>query len=141
MTSPDNGVLLDTHALIWLREDNPKLGLQSRRLADDALNRSALFISSAVFWEVAWAAEKRQLILHAENPAAWRRNLFARGLREIPMDGDIALRSVFFKKWNRDLFDCLYAATAVAKKMRLLTADAELLKIKTRGLSLANAAK
>ena len=134
------GVLLDTHALVWMHHNNPKLGPASRRLIADALDRRALFISAAAFWEVAWTA-KRKKIMTDTDLSAWRRDLFALGLREIPMDGEIALRSVSFKKWDRDLFDCLFAATAAAKKIRLVTADSELLKIKMRGLSLADARK
>ena len=139
--TPTNGVLLDTHSLIWLDTDNPKLGANSRRLADDALYGRALFVSAAVFWEVALLTEKGKIILPIADPAAWRRGLLIRGLREIKIDIKTAMESVAYKKWSKDLFDCLYAAVAVAGKMRLVTADGELLKIKTRGLSLADATK
>ena len=138
---PSESVLLDTHSLIWLDSRNPKLGPQSRCLADDALGRSVLFVSSAVFWEAALLTEKGRITLRIADPAEWRRELIARGLREIKIDIQTAMASVGYKKWSKDLFDCLFAATAIAEKMRLVTADAELLKIKLRGLSLADATK
>ena len=139
MPSPES-VLLDTHALVWLEESNPKLGPQSRRLAADALSRRALYVSVAAFWEAALLEEKGKISL-GNAPLQWRRRLLSEGLHEIMPDGATVMKSVALKRWNKDPFDCLFAATAIAEKMRLVTADAELLKIKLRGLSLADATK
>ncbi|MDA1276364.1 MAG: type II toxin-antitoxin system VapC family toxin [Verrucomicrobia bacterium] len=43
-------LLLDTHALIWFLEDDPKLSLTARAAIGDARNRS--YVSDATAWEV-----------------------------------------------------------------------------------------
>lgn len=44
-------LLLDTNALIWWLEDNPKLGQRARALIADA--RTEVFASTVSLWEIA----------------------------------------------------------------------------------------
>ena len=44
-------VLLDTHALIWLDQDDPSLGAEARKRADLALQQGRLAVSAISFWE------------------------------------------------------------------------------------------
>lgn len=46
-------VLLDTHALIWLDQDDPSLGAEARKRADLALQQGRLAVSAISFWETA----------------------------------------------------------------------------------------
>jgi len=54
-------VLLDTHALIWLDQDNPALGPKARNLADLALQQGCLAVSAISFWEVAMLIAKGRI--------------------------------------------------------------------------------
>ena len=46
-------IVLDTHVLIWLDQDNPKLGPKCRTAVDEALAQDDLAVSAISFWEVA----------------------------------------------------------------------------------------
>ena len=46
-------IVLDTHVLLWLAEDHPRLGRRASRLADAALHREELHVSAISFWEIA----------------------------------------------------------------------------------------
>ena len=43
------GVLVDTHVLLWLLEDNPRLGATAR---DRIAQSPAVFVSAASTWEL-----------------------------------------------------------------------------------------
>ncbi len=139
MVNPPDGVLLDTHTLIWLDSGDSRLGPQSRRIIAAALDRRALIASAGVFLETAWRVAKGKITLEI-SVSEWRRKWLAR-LRESPIDGDIAVLSADLREMNKDPFDCIFMATAILRRMRLLTADEGILKIKMRGLSLADARK
>jgi PIN domain nuclease of toxin-antitoxin system len=51
-------LLLDTHAVLWFVEDDPRLSAAAREAISDPANE--LHVSPAVFWEVAikedWAS-------------------------------------------------------------------------------------
>ena len=140
MVTPTAGVLLDTHALIWLRDGSPRLGEESRRMAETALDCRALFISAASIWEAALLAEKNRIALR-DGALKWRENLLAHGFKEIPMDGEIAARAAAMREMHKDPFDCIFIATAILHRAYLLTADGKILRVKMRGLSLADARK
>ena len=122
-------ILLDTHVLVWLDQDNPNLGPQCRTEIDKALADDALAVSAISFWEVAMLAAKQRLAL-AVGLGEWRRNLIAGGLRELPVDGRIGLLAAGLGI-HRDPADRLIAATATINAAALATADQRLLRWQT----------
>ena len=52
-------IILDTHALIWLDEGNPRLGQRALEQIDDALKDSRLYISTISYWEAAMLNVKK----------------------------------------------------------------------------------
>ena len=113
-------ILLDTHALIWLLADSPRLSATTReRLsAPDA----ELFFSSVSILEIA--------IKHSLKPEAMpcapdeiRTDAVASGLQEIKFDSFHA-KAVGDLPWlHRDPFDRMLVAQARTEKMLLLTHD------------------
>ena len=61
------------------------------------------------------------------HPAVWRRERLQSGLREIPVDGQVAVESVLLMNtgFQRDPADQLIVATAMPAGMRLATTDAK----------------
>ena len=118
-------ILLDTHVLVWLDQDNPNLGQQCRTAIDEAVADDALAVSAISFWEVAMLAIKQRLAfdiaLHH-----WRRDLIAGGVRELPVDGRVGLLAAELEL-HRDPADRLIAATATLHEATLATADQRLL--------------
>ncbi len=119
-------ILLDTHALWWQGEGNPRLGPRARRVIERAFEENEAAVSAISFWEVAMRVQKNQLDFLSD-VAAWRHDMLSRGLREIPVDGDIATRAGLLADMHGDPADRLIVATAL-EGHQLLTADRRLLE-------------
>ena len=118
-------ILLDTHVLLWQREGSPKLGPRARRMIEHAFEEKDAAVSAISFWEVAMRVQKGHLGFFSD-VAAWRHELIRRGLHEIPVDGDIAVRAGLLPDLHGDPADRLIVATAL-EGHQLLTADQRLL--------------
>lgn len=118
-------ILLDTHVLIWLDQDNPKLGPKCRTAIDEALAEDDLAVSAISFWEVAMLVAKQRLAI-AMALGQWRRDLIAGGIRELPLDGRVGLLAADMEL-HRDPADRFIAATATINEATLATADQRLL--------------
>ena len=119
-------ILLDTHVLHWYELGVPELGTQTIAALDAAWQRGEIVVSAASFWELALHVMLRRIEL--DRPiAVWRRELLAAGLRELPLDGAIAIASVDLRNLHKDPADRFIAATALAWDATLVTADRKLL--------------
>ena len=56
-------LLLDTHVLIWLDQDNSSLGPKARKRADLALQQGRLAVSAISFWEIAMQVAKGRITM------------------------------------------------------------------------------
>lgn len=119
-------ILLDTHALIWLVEADPKLGKNVRELADQALKDNELATSAITFWEVAMLAQRNRLELSLPTDV-WRRRLLDMGLMEIPVTGDIGITAADLQGFHGDPADRFITATAILGGGTLMTADEAIL--------------
>lgn len=122
-------ILLDTHVLVWLDQDNPKLGPRCRTAIDEALAEDDLAVSAISFWEVAMLVTKQRLAI-AIALSQWRRDLIAGGIRELPLDGRVGLLAADLEL-HRDPADRFVAATATINEATLATADQRLLTWQT----------
>ena len=118
-------ILADTHALIWLRTGDARLGTGARRALDDALRGEELAVSAMTFWEVAMLKGKGRLDF-PEDVGLWRRELLGQGLAEIPVDGEIGIRANPLPCFHADPADRIIVATAQAGH-RLVTGDERIL--------------
>ncbi len=119
-------ILLDTHVLIWLDQDDPALGGNARTAADEALRDGALAVSAISFWEVAMLAARGRIEIGLPI-FRWRLDLLGSGLIEIALDGQVALAASALVGFHRDPADRFIVATAQAAGATLLTADQRLL--------------
>ena len=119
-------ILIDTHALIWLDQDDPALGRDSRKLADEALSEGLLAVSAISFWEIALLALKGRIAIDLD-VERWRLDLIGTGLVELPLDGGIGLMAAHLEDLHGDPADRFILATAKANDATLLTADKQLL--------------
>ncbi len=120
-------ILLDTHALIWMDQDDAALGKAARRFVQTAWDSGGVAVSAISFWECEMLHGAKRLKL-PPSPGQWRAELLAAGLIEIPIDGEIAMLSVRLDLAHKDPADRLIAATAIIKGAALLTADSKLLQ-------------
>lgn len=114
-------LLLDTHVLLWLMEQNPRLRRSARSLIADA---SEVYVSSASLWEIAikWRLGKIE-----EDPQTVLDQLGAAGLRELQVTNRHAVATGRLPLLHNDPFDRLLVAQAMTEPMRLLTSDEQLL--------------
>ena len=117
--------LLDTHVLLWRERGDRRLGLRTREEIDLALAEGDAAVSVISFWEVAMRVQKGQLGFFLD-PYAWRLDLMAQGLIEIPPDGNMTVRAGLLPDMHGDPCDRLIVATAL-EGHELVTADARIL--------------
>jgi PIN domain nuclease of toxin-antitoxin system len=117
-------ILLDTHVLLWLVAGSPRLGTRARGQIQSAWAQGEVAVSSFTFWEIALLHASGRLDLDVA-PRALRRRLAADGLQTVPVDAEIAFRSVELgaEGFHADPADRIIAATAIVGGYRLSTAD------------------
>lgn len=133
-------ILLDTHAAVWLATDDPKLGDQSRRQAEEASRNGGLMVSAISFWEIALLTAKNRLQTGTA-PMELRTLLLESGVQERPLAGDIAIFSAAFDGLHADPADRFIAATAIVHDATLVTADENLLHWRHKALRRQDARK
>ena len=118
-------LLLDTNVLLWLVLGDRRLGAGAHRATDDALAAGNAAVSAISFWEIALLHKKGRIKLPWAVEVL-RRYLLDHGLKELPVDGEVAMRSVFLTDLHGDPADRIIVATAMGGH-RLVTADRRLL--------------
>ena len=115
-------ILLDTHVLLWQERGDRRLGLQTRRTLERALQIGDAAISAISFWEVGMLIRKSRLDFSLDLDA-WHQDLLDQGLVEIAVDGRIAARAGLLPNMHGDPADRLIVATALVDGHQLVTAD------------------
>ncbi len=119
-------IVLDTHALLWMDRNDPMLGPQARSLIEDTWRSDVVAVSAISFWETALLADRGRIVLPV--PAeVWRVDLLQAGLREIALDGRVALFANRLEGLHRDPADRFIVATSYQLGARLVTADTQIL--------------
>ena len=118
-------ILLDTHVLLWLLRDDPKLGKEIRQVIGGRWPTREIAACSISFWEIGMRLQKGRLELPSELNA-WRATLLESGLVELPVDGEIAVRAGLLPDMHGDPADRIIVATALTGHT-LATADREIL--------------
>jgi PIN domain nuclease of toxin-antitoxin system len=120
-------IVLDTHVLVWADTDDRRLGKKARALLDSAWSSGCVAVPSIAFWEVGLLQQRRRLTLPA-SLKEWRESLLAAGLVELPLDGEVAIRSLELTGLHDDPADRFVVATALVRNASLMTADERLLE-------------
>jgi PIN domain nuclease of toxin-antitoxin system len=116
-------LLLDGQALLWLLDDNPRLGPQARRAITSA---QGVHVSAATVWELTIKAMLGKLSV----PADLSTRLTAQGLELLSITAGHAEAVRDFPELTRhDPFDRLLVAQASRTGLQLLTADKVLLDL------------
>jgi PIN domain nuclease of toxin-antitoxin system len=135
-----NGILLDTHAWIWLAVGDARLAKLEARMNREAAT-GQLFLSAVSVYETATIGIEtdtrrrrgRQAVSMRPTVREWVRDAIrATRVVVLPMDEDIALSSALFHSTHADPFDRIIVATALRDDIRLLTADAQIIEFATR---------
>jgi PIN domain nuclease of toxin-antitoxin system len=119
-------IVLDTHVLIWMDQDDPKLGRQTRGLIEQVWIEGKVAVSAITFWESALLHTRGRIQLPG-TPQEWRHDLLTAGVAEFPLDGSACILAAQFEGLRKDPADRFIAATALRHAATLVTADERLL--------------
>lgn len=116
-------LLLDSQALLWLLDDNPRLGAKARRAITTA---QGVHVSAATVWEFTIKTMLGKLTV----PDDLARRLPEQGLELLSITAEHADAVRLFPELiPHDPFDRLLVAQASCTGLRLLTADRVLLDL------------
>lgn len=116
-------LLLDSQVLLWLLDDNPRLGPQARQVITSA---QGVHVSAATVWELTIKTMLGKLTV----PDDLSKRLTGQGLELLSVTAEHAEAIRDFPELTRhDPFDRLLVAQAALTGLRLLTADHVLLDL------------
>lgn len=117
-------LLLDSQVLLWLLDDNPRLGAQARETVRSA---RGVYVSAATVWELTIKSMLGKLTIPADLTAV----LAGQGLLLLNVTAEHAEAIRDYPELTRhDPFDRLLVAQSDRTGLRLLTADRVLLGLR-----------
>lgn len=119
-----NGLLLDTHVWYWYLVGSDRLPAGLKEAIDDAPEGCRL--SPISVWELGMLGQKGRVRMSGGVGAWLARALEAFPVREAPLTGAVARRSLEIELEHRDPADRFLAATALVYGLELLTVDRRL---------------
>jgi PIN domain nuclease of toxin-antitoxin system len=127
-------LLVDTHTLIWMVEQAPKLGAQTAEALNRAGWENRIAVSAITPWEIGLLVNKGRLQLGAD-VMHWIRTALAQpGVRLAALEPEIAVESTRLPfEMHADPADRILVATARHLGATLVTADAALLELAGNG--------
>ena len=117
--------LLDTHTLLWLVENNPKLSKQSRRLL--AQNNFQFYVSIITFWELTIKVNIGKLSTQISIEELYNK-IFSSKIKILSLDYLHIKKYEGLELHHRDPFDRILIAQAQEENMTIITKDANFAK-------------
>lgn len=109
-------LLLDTHAVLWWRTNDPQLGRAARRAIASA---ETVFVSSASAWEVAIKTALGKLRL----PGPFEAGVDESGFTKLPVTFAHAAAVATLPPHHTDPFDRMLIAQAIVEGCTVVTSD------------------
>lgn len=110
-------LLLDTHALIWVFDNNPTLSKEAREAIADGQNE--VFVSAVTAWEIAIKRSLNKLELQGDYQNGLKRYRFT----PLSISTKHALAVETLPQHHADPFDRLLIAQAQLENLTLVTRD------------------
>ena len=134
-------IVLDTHALIWIVDDDAKLGQDARVRIEETVKSDRVAVSAITPWEITMLVEKGRLQLKQEVQLWINKSLALPGIFLAPIEPAIAMDSVRLPgNFHADPADRFIVATARYYDIPLMTADSAILSYaKTGNVQVVNA--
>ena len=127
-------LVVDTHTLIWMVEEAPRLGVQTAEVLNRAGWENRIAVSAITPWEIALLVSKNRIKLGAD-VMDWIRDALAKpGVRLVPLEPEIAIASTRLPwEMHADPADRILVATTRHLGATLVTADGALLEFARQG--------
>lgn len=110
-------LLLDTHVLLWVMNDDPALPAKAREIISRA---ESVYASSVSIWEISIKAGLGKLRINQDR---FMSGLLETGFEPLPVTWEHADTVRHLPDIHRDPFDRMLIAQAVSEPLRLMTAD------------------
>lgn len=127
-------ILLDTHVLLWLVMEDPRLGAAARDRIERTRRESPVYVPPIAFWEIGMNISKRRFAL-GRPLRDWTASVLAvRNVFLAPFDETIAIDAAELADGlHGDPADRIIIATARALACPLVTADQRINDYAARG--------
>lgn len=122
-------LLLDTHVWLWSLVDPDRL--PPRVAAALTADGTRLWLSPLSVWEALLLIERKRLVVDAPGDRWIREALERAPLEEAPVTHEVAFASRALKTRHRDPADRFLVATAQVFDFTLVTADRDLIRMKS----------
>lgn len=122
-------LLLDTHVFLWLLAEPERLGHQLRTIEDPA---NELLLSAASSWEIAVKVRLGRLDLPLSPARYIPDRMRAIGAEPLAVEHAHALAVSDLPMLHRDPFDRILVAQARHLRLRIVTADADIVRYDVR---------
>jgi PIN domain nuclease of toxin-antitoxin system len=121
-------ILLDTNALLWLAESDPRLGSEARQIIAGAATTGDILVSPVSFWEIGLLLNKGRISLSKPLPQ-WAEAVVGRSeIRIVPIDAAVAIEAGLLPgSLHGDPGDRFLIATGRVMRASLLTSDRAIL--------------
>ena len=116
-------IICDTHVLVLDALAPSRLSRKTRRRLKEGESAGQLACADISLWGIAMLISKRRLQVDDESETFIQTLLDSRGYRVLPMTAQIAALSQAAEIPGKDPADRLIAATALAARVELLSAD------------------
>jgi PIN domain nuclease of toxin-antitoxin system len=119
-----SAILLDTHAFIWLVEDDPKLPLSVKERIEAT---DDIFVSIASFWEIGIKLKKQQIFLSCDFNQI-ETQFLATDLQLLPISIQDTIQQYnlpFYLAEHKDPFDRILISQAINRSLPLASKDKE----------------
>lgn len=115
-------ILADTHAVIWLSDEQNRLSSEARNALIAARLSGGIAISAMSLWEIALLVSKGRITISQPLP------IYLRDVEStyvvLPVEARVALRSTEFgPAYPQDPVDRIIGATALVHDLQLVTKD------------------
>ncbi len=121
-----NGLLLDTHVLLWALENSPRLSPSIRESITDPA--TAIFVSAASLWEMAIKRAQGRLTYPEDILVVLSKAQF--GVLDVTIDHALAL--VDLPHLHKDIFDRMLIVQARLEGLTLVTSDQQIAQYDVR---------
>ena len=114
-------VLIDTHALLWLFTDDPRLSRRAKEIFLDTKNK--LHVSIVSLWEIAIKASLKKIVLKDRWFPLLQTHLHENGISWLPLTPEHCHQVSLLPFHHRDPFDRMLISQAITEEMKFLTCD------------------